>query len=82
MREVPETNADDDLRGEPAGHFVVLCGYDKARRLVQVADPYQKNPLGDHLYYTVDIYRLMGAVLLGCLTYDANLLVIEKGRNG
>jgi hypothetical protein len=78
VREVPETNADDDLRGEPAGHFVVLYGYDRERRMVRVADPYQRNPLGDDLYYTVDMHRLMGAVLLGCLTYDANLLVIEK----
>jgi hypothetical protein len=80
MRELPDSNADDDLRGEPVGHFVVLYGYDKQQRMVQVADPYQKNPMGEDLYYAVDMHRLMGAILLGCLTYDANLLVIEKPR--
>jgi hypothetical protein len=78
IREIPDTSADDDLRGEPAGHFVVLYGYDREQRLVRVADPYRKNPLADDLYYSVDMQRLLGAVLLGCLTYDANLLVIEK----
>ena len=33
-------------RGLPAGHFVVLCGYDKGRRTVHVADPLHTNPLG------------------------------------
>ena len=78
MRELPDTNKDDDVRGDPAGHFVVLYGYDRNKRLVEVADPYRQNPLGQGLYYTVDMHRLIGAVLLGCLTYDANLLIIEK----
>ena len=78
MRELPHTNADDDIRGEPVGHFVVLYGYDAKQRMIQVADPYQQNPLSTHLYYEVQMYRLIGAVLLGCLTYDANLLIIEK----
>jgi hypothetical protein len=34
MRELPETNADDDVRGEPVGHFVVLCGYEHEQRAV------------------------------------------------
>jgi len=78
MRERPDTCADDDIRGTPTGHFVVMYGYDRQRRMVEVADPYMKNPLGDDLYYTVDMHRLIGAILLGCLTYDANLLIIEK----
>ncbi len=32
MRDVPETNLDDDVRGEPVGHFVVLTGYRKDTR--------------------------------------------------
>ncbi|MDH4022638.1 MAG: C39 family peptidase [Gammaproteobacteria bacterium] len=79
-REIPETNAPDDVRGEPAGHFVVLSGYHRDTKLVDVADPYEWNPLGGQRYYTVDLHRLIGAVLLGSLTYDANLLVIEKTR--
>ena len=31
MRDIPETNQDDDVRGEPVGHFVVLTGYRKDR---------------------------------------------------
>jgi len=67
----------DDIRGLPTGHFVVLCGYDPERREVLVADPLQDNPrFGSH-YYEVDIQRVLGAVLLGVLTYDANLLVLR-----
>ncbi|MBW2522246.1 MAG: hypothetical protein JRD64_06035 [Deltaproteobacteria bacterium] len=76
-RENPETDTEDADAGFPTGHFVVLSGYDRAKRTVLVADPYKKNPVsGDH-YYSVSISRLLGAVLLGILTYDANLLVLE-----
>lgn len=71
----------DDIRGEPAGHFVVLYGYDPDSREALVADPLQDNPrFGTH-YYSVSIQRLLGAVLLGALTYDANLLVIEPSNS-
>jgi len=80
MRELPETCADDDVAGEPAGHFVVLSGYDRMRREVQVADPYPANPFAPEGQYSVDIRRLVGAVLLGIATYDASLLIIEPPR--
>ncbi len=67
----------DDVRGEPSGHFVVLCGYDPALREVQVADPQHDNPKYGSRYYSVGIDRLVGAILLGILTHDANLLVLE-----
>jgi hypothetical protein len=69
----------DDLRGEPAGHFVVLCGREDSK--VRVADPYLGNPLAeqDH-YYDVGIQRLIRAILLGVITYDANLLVVSAGE--
>ncbi|CAG0940902.1 hypothetical protein GPROT2_01141 [Gammaproteobacteria bacterium] len=79
-REIPETCVADDVRGQPAGHFVVLSGYDRATRLVDVADPYEWNPISGQRYYSVDLHRLINAVLLGSLTYDANLLVIEVPR--
>jgi len=64
----------DDLRGTPMGHFVVLCGTKKKH--VRVADPYKENPIsGDHTY-DVPMTRLLNAILLGIVTYDANLLVI------
>ena len=67
----------DDIRGTPCGHFVVLCGYDKKNRLIVVADPEQTNPLSKDNYYKVNGHRLINAIMLGVLTYDANLLIIE-----
>lgn len=70
----------DDVRGEPVGHFVVLCGYDGETRTVRVADPLVSNPMAIGHMYTVSIDRILGAVLLGVLTYDANLLVLDPGH--
>jgi hypothetical protein len=68
----------DDLRGEPAGHFVVLCGREGHK--VRVADPFIGNPLAaDSHYYDVGVDRIIRAILLGVMTYDANLLVLSDG---
>lgn len=67
----------DDVRGSPCGHFVVLCGYDDLHRRVVVADPAYENPLSHDNYYKVSSTRLLNAIMLGVLTYDANLLIIE-----
>jgi len=65
----------DDLRGWPTGHFVVLIGADG--EFVRVADPLQDNPYdGSHLY-DERIDRVLNAILLGVMTYDANLLVLS-----
>ncbi|MHA7832935.1 MAG: C39 family peptidase [Algiphilus sp.] len=77
MRERPETSEDDDVAGWPSGHFVVLCGYDPKQRQVLVADPYAANPIADGQRYTVKLSRLIGAIFLGALTHDANLLILE-----
>ncbi|HSW29522.1 MAG TPA: hypothetical protein VLH75_08590 [Longimicrobiales bacterium] len=66
----------DSVRGEPTGHFVVVHGYDAETDSVLVADPLFENAFGSH-NYRVDVVRLMGAIMLGVLTYDGNLLVIE-----
>jgi hypothetical protein len=67
----------DDVRGVPAGHFVILYGYDPESREVLVADPLLRNQiLGSHKYI-VSIERVICAILLGIVTYDANLLIIE-----
>lgn len=76
MREDPQSGADDDL-GVPTGHFTVLHGYDRQARTVQVADPYRRNPLSGSNQYAIDIDRVLCAILLGIVTYDANLLVIQ-----
>jgi hypothetical protein len=78
-REISLTCEADDVRGFPAGHFVVLSGYDKKRRKVLVADPYLPNLAGLAHYYEVSLDRLVCAIMLGVLTYDANLLIIEPG---
>jgi hypothetical protein len=56
---------------------VVLCGYAPKERRVLVADPLQDNPRYGVHYYWVHIQRVLGAILLGVLTYDANLLLVE-----
>ncbi|MCC5792618.1 MAG: C39 family peptidase [Legionellaceae bacterium] len=67
----------DDIRGTPCGHFVVLCGYDEQKRHVVVADPHRENPLSHDNYYKVSSHHLINAILLGVITYDANLLIIQ-----
>lgn len=70
----------DDIRGEPAGHFVVLSGYNKEERTVTVADPFLPNPYSQSHHYMISIDRVLCSILLGVLTYDANLLVISPRR--
>jgi hypothetical protein len=76
-REYGPNDIPDDVRGNPAGHFVVMAGYDRARRTVLVADPYGPHPYGPSHEYWINIDRVLGAVLLGIVTHDANLLVIH-----
>jgi len=78
-REIGADPVDDDVRGVPQGHFVVLCGWDDATQQVRVADPFEPNPFSRELVYPVPVQRLIAAILLGILTYDANLLLIEPG---
>src|SRR5512138_1170234 len=44
MREFGPDDTPDDIRGLPAGHFVVIAGYDREKRSVLVADPYWRHP--------------------------------------
>ena len=67
----------DDVRGVPVGHFVVIAGYDETRRTVLVVDPYSPTPYGPSLQYWISVDRVVGAILLGIVTHDANLLVIH-----
>ncbi|TVQ35081.1 MAG: hypothetical protein EA370_09710 [Wenzhouxiangella sp.] len=79
-REWGPDDVDDDVRGEPVGHFVLLAGYDRSTREILVADPMLDNPQGSQ-NYRVHIDRVIGAILLGALTYDANLLVLRPCAN-
>lgn len=70
----------DDIQGTPCGHFVVLCGYDEINRHIVVADPHRENPLSHNNYYKVSSYRLINAIMLGVLTSDAHLLIIQPKK--
>jgi len=76
-REYGPDDTPDDVRGVPAGHFVVIGGYDLERHKVLVMDPYQKNPYGQSHEYWIGIDRVIGAIHLGIVTHDANLLILH-----
>jgi hypothetical protein len=72
-----EVLREDDIHGVPTGHFVVLCGWDAEERKVRIADPYEDDPsFAEHIYW-LPVERVINAILLGVLTYDANLLVLD-----
>lgn len=79
MREYGPQDQPDDVRGAPGGHFVVLAGYDLPGRML-VVDPYGPHPYGASREYWLGIDRAVGAILLGIVTHDANLLVIHPPR--
>lgn len=70
----------DDIGGAPVGHFVVITGHDERRGALLVVDPYQPTPYGPQHAYWIDIDRAVGAILLGIVTHDANLLVLHPRR--
>lgn len=78
-REMSDTGKFDSIKGEPVGHFVIINGYDEATQTVYLADPMNPNPLKSQ-YYSVNFDRLINSIMLGIVTYDANLLIIEPTR--
>ncbi|MCB9830980.1 MAG: hypothetical protein H6807_00795 [Planctomycetes bacterium] len=76
-RDDPQTNKSDPIGGAPTGHFVTLCGYDSLSGRVEIADPWSANPHSPTLHYEIGIERVLGAILLGVITYDGNLIIIE-----
>ncbi len=81
-RERPDDNEADDLRGDPAGHFVVVCGYSAGGKRFMVRDPSSHVPFSRNGRYVVPAQRLINAILLGDVTQDAVLLELspERGR--
>ncbi|MBH48107.1 MAG: hypothetical protein CME71_08050 [Halobacteriovorax sp.] len=75
-RENSVSNKNDDIGGDPAGHFVIVNGLKDD--IVSVADPYIKNPISNDHFYKIDINRFINAILLGITSYDGNLLIIER----
>lgn len=75
-REFGPDDDPDDIRGLPMGHFVVINGYYPTRRQARVADPLHDESLTPGQVYDVPMARLVAAIMLGVLTYDANMLII------
>ena len=48
------------------------------KKQFMVADPDCTNPMANGPYYKVDKFRLIHSILLGVMTYDGNILVVEK----
>lgn len=75
-REIPSNNKFDSIKGEPVGHFVIINGYEEGSHIVYLADPMNHNPHKSQ-HYNVTFDRLINSIMLGIVTYDANLLIIE-----
>jgi hypothetical protein len=75
-REFGPNDDSDDINGVPMGHFVIVCGYDPGRRVARVADPLHDETGVRGQIYEVPVARLVASIMLGVLTYDANLLII------
>ena len=75
-RHDPKTHEllDDDVGGDPVGHFVVISGYSQRGRRFTVRDPSAHAPTDRQGRVEVEAHRLINAILLGDLTYDAVLL--------
>jgi len=81
-REIGPPFRHDDVAGVPAGHFVVLTGLDPQRRTARLADPLDPNPISpERRVYDIRVNRLFCAILLGIITYDGNLLIIQPGED-
>jgi len=79
-REYGPSDIPDDVRGTPAGHFVIISGYDRKARRLLVADPYGPHPYGGMREYWIRMDRVVNAILLGIVTHDANLLVVAPRK--
>lgn len=69
-------HVDDDIAGEPTGHFVVISGYANWGRRVTIVDPFEHAPADEAGLIQVETDRLINAILLGDVTYDAVLLEV------
>jgi hypothetical protein len=80
VRERPRDNMCDDIRGEPVGHYVVVCGYRRGGRRFLVTDPWPHAPFEPGGHYEVPVYRLLSSILLGDVTRDAVLLEVFRPK--
>ena len=48
------------------------------KRQVRIADPLREGPrMTEHIYW-MPVQRVINSILLGIITYDANLLVLDR----
>jgi hypothetical protein len=73
---------DDDIAGQPTGHFIVISGYQQWGRRFTVLDPSAHVPSSPDGRITVGAERLINAILLGDATYDAVLLEVWPDGSG
>jgi hypothetical protein len=73
---------DDDVAGQPTGHFIVISGYDQWGRRFTVLDPSAHVPAAPDGRIIVGVERLINAILLGDVTYDAVLLEVWREDDG
>lgn len=76
-RERNDDNEADDILGSPQGHFVILGGMSHDHSEVEVFDPLDENPISKSNNYKIDSTRFINSILIGAITYDANIIVIE-----
>jgi hypothetical protein len=77
-REINETCTEDDVKGYPQGHFVLLSGMSEDLKQVEVTDPLEQNPIHYERRYRIPTQHFINSVLIGVITYDANFLAIKK----
>ncbi len=71
----------DDVAGKPCGHFVVISGYDEPGDAVLISDPLYPDPQLPAAHYWAAIDHVATAILLGIVTFDSNILVIQPNPN-
>jgi hypothetical protein len=73
---------EDDIAGDPTGHFVVVTGYERWGRRFIIRDPSAHVPDTRDGRLVVDAQRLTNSILLGDLTYDAVLVEFSRTPAG
>ncbi|MGE0709850.1 MAG: cysteine peptidase family C39 domain-containing protein [Planctomycetota bacterium] len=81
-RERPNDNEEDDVAGEPVGHFLVVCGHRDGGAHFTVRDPAKHVPYSKDGTYDVEAPRLINAIHLGIVSFDAVLLELWPEARG
>lgn len=73
-------NEYEDIKGYVMGHFVILGRYIKKQKKVEILDPLMSNPFLNQKY-KINVDRVINSIMLGILTYDANLLIVDRKKH-